>query len=131
VLGVTGKQRRDERNRVSTHDVYAQSDIEFAPAWSAALGVRSRRVTFKSADNCTVPSTAAGDPPSNPDGSGELSSRNTHPVPAGNRSAGTQQAAGYAGVAWAPTTRSMTAPPTYPAVMPSHGMNDPRGDVWP
>lgn len=128
---VTGKQRRDERNRVSTHDVYAQSDIEFAPAWSAALGVRRRRVKFKSADNCTVPGTAAGDPPSKPDDSGELSCRNTHPGPAGNRSAGTQQASGYARVAWAPTTRSKTAPPAYPAVMFSHGINDPRGHVWP
>ena len=82
VLGVTGKQRRDERNRVSTNDVYAQGDIELAAAWSAALGVRSGRVKFKSDDNYIVPGATPGAPPRNPDDSGELSFRYTNPVAA-------------------------------------------------
>ncbi|MGZ8272376.1 MAG: TonB-dependent receptor family protein [Burkholderiaceae bacterium] len=82
VLGVTGNLRRDERNRVSTNDVYAQGHIEFAPAWSAALGVRSGRVKFKSDDNYIVPGAAPGDPPLNPDDSGELEFQYTNPVAA-------------------------------------------------
>jgi iron complex outermembrane recepter protein len=82
MLGVTGNLRRDERNRVSTNDVYAQGHIKFAPAWSAALGVRSGRVKFRSDDNYIVPGAAPGDPPLNPDDSGELEFKYTNPVAA-------------------------------------------------
>jgi iron complex outermembrane receptor protein len=82
VLGVTGNLRRDERNRVSTNDVYAQGYIQFAPAWSATLGVRSGRVKFKSDDNYIVPGATPGAPPLNPDDSGELEFRYTNPVAA-------------------------------------------------
>ncbi len=50
VLGVTGELRRNERNRVTTRDLYAQGEIEFAPRWHATLGVRHGHVDFRSKD---------------------------------------------------------------------------------
>lgn len=74
LLGVTGKLRRDEVNRVKARDAYAQADVEFTPQWAASLGVRTGRVTFQSEDHYIVGS--------NLDDSGELSYRYTNPVAA-------------------------------------------------
>ena len=74
LLGVTGRLRRDERNTVSTRDLYAQGEAEFAPRWSATLGLRSGRVDFKSEDRYI-----AG---ANRDDSGALNYRYDNPVAA-------------------------------------------------
>ena len=74
LLGVTGKLRRDERNRVSTQDGYAQGEFKFAPGWAASLGLRSGRVAFRSADHYI----SGG----NGDDSGALDYRYTNPVAA-------------------------------------------------
>ncbi|WP_430420760.1 TonB-dependent receptor family protein [Methylibium petroleiphilum] len=50
-LGVTGNQRRDEKNTVKTTDVYAQGELEFVKDWVATLGVRSGRVRFEAEDH--------------------------------------------------------------------------------
>ena len=74
LLGVTGKLRRDERNRASTQDGYAQGEIEFAPRWVATLGLRSGRVAFRSSDHYINAS--------NGDDSGALDHAYTNPVAA-------------------------------------------------
>ena len=74
LLGVTGKLRRDERNRASTQDGYAQGEIEFAPRWVATLGLRSGRVAFRSSDHYIKAS--------NGDDSGALDHAYTNPVAA-------------------------------------------------
>lgn len=74
LLGVTGKLRRDERNRASTQDGYAQGEIEFAPRWVATLGLRSGRVAFRSSDHFVSGS--------NGDDSGALDHAYTNPVAA-------------------------------------------------
>ena len=71
-LGVKGELRRDEDDRVSSTDEFAQ--VEWAPAerWRAHAGIRHSDVHFRSQDNyITV---------DNPDDSGELTYRNTTPV---------------------------------------------------
>lgn len=73
-LGVTGKLRRDERNRASTRDVYAQGEIDLAPAWTAVLGLRDGRVKFRSEDRYVVGLNA--------DDSDSLSYDYTNPVAA-------------------------------------------------
>lgn len=50
-LGVTGNQRRDEKNTVKTTDVYAQGELEFVKDWVATLGARSGRVRFEAEDH--------------------------------------------------------------------------------
>ena len=74
VLGVTGKLRRDEENRVKSSDVYAQAEAEFAPQWAATLGARSGRVSYRSSDRYIVGG--------NVDDSGSLGYRYTNPVAA-------------------------------------------------
>jgi iron complex outermembrane receptor protein len=74
VLGVTGKLRRDERNRASTRDVYAQGELDLAPAWTAVLGLRDGRVRFRSEDRYIAGSNA--------DDSGALAYRYSNPVAA-------------------------------------------------
>ena len=74
VLGVTGALRRDERNRVSSRDVYAQGEIGLARDWTATLGVRNGRVHFRSDDRYIVGA--------NGDDSGLLAYRYTNPVAA-------------------------------------------------
>nr|WP_259374439.1 TonB-dependent receptor [Calidifontimicrobium sp. SYSU G02091] len=54
VLGVTGALRRDERNRVTARDVYAQAEADLARDWTATLGVRHGRVEFRSDDRYLV-----------------------------------------------------------------------------
>ncbi len=74
VLGVTGKLRRDETNRIEAGSVYAQGEIEIDPRWVATLGVRSGRVHFSSDDHYVVGG--------NLDDSGSLTYRFTNPVAA-------------------------------------------------
>ncbi|MBA4177977.1 MAG: TonB-dependent receptor [Leptothrix sp. (in: Bacteria)] len=74
VLGVTGELRRDERNRVSTRDFYAQAQAEIARRWTATLGLRRGGVDFTSSDRYI-----AG---TNGDDSGRLGYRYTNPVAA-------------------------------------------------
>ena len=74
VLGVTGKLRRDETNRVEAGSIYAQGEIELDPRWVATLGVRSGRVDFSSDDHYIVGT--------NLDDSGSLAYRFTNPVAA-------------------------------------------------
>ncbi len=73
VLGVTGKLRRDEENRVKSRDAYVQAEAEFAPQWAATLGVRSGRVSYTSADRYIVGTV-------NRDDSGSLAYSFTNPV---------------------------------------------------
>ena len=70
ILGVTGKLRRDEDNSVRTTDVYAQGEVEFAPALTATLGVRTGRLSVNTSDKY----------PSNGDDSGSLGYNYTNPV---------------------------------------------------
>ncbi|QPF72187.1 TonB-dependent receptor [Roseateles sp. DAIF2] len=50
LLGVTGRLRRDERNRLGGRDLYAQADIDLAPRWQASLGLRRGEAEFKVRD---------------------------------------------------------------------------------
>jgi iron complex outermembrane recepter protein len=49
-LGVRGRLRRDERNRVDTVDAYAVADMRIATDWTALAGVRRSRMRFDSDD---------------------------------------------------------------------------------
>ena len=71
-LGVVGALRRDQRDTVGSHDVYAEARWLFVPRWTVTLGVRSSRVDFHSRDAYIT----AG----NPDDSGDLFFRRTTPV---------------------------------------------------
>jgi iron complex outermembrane recepter protein len=71
-LGVTGRLRRDEDNRARTRDVYAQVRTEFAPAWTATLGLRSGQLGVRTRDAYLA----------NGDDSGALRFRYTTPVAA-------------------------------------------------
>jgi iron complex outermembrane receptor protein len=71
-LGVVGALRRDQRDSVASHDVYAEARWLFVPRWTATLGVRSSRVDFHSRDAYIT----AG----NPDDSGDLHFKQTTPV---------------------------------------------------
>jgi len=74
VLGVSGRLRRDERNRVEAKSAYAQGEIQLGARWAATLGVRSGRVGFRSDDRYIVGG--------NLDDSGTLDYRYTNPVAA-------------------------------------------------
>jgi len=71
-LGVRGRLRRDETNRVSNVDEFAQFWWQFAPQWAVLAGVRHSEVEFRSRDRYIVPG--------NPDDSGGISYGNTTPV---------------------------------------------------
>ncbi len=49
-LGVRGRLRRDERNRVNAFDLYAAGDVRFADDWTASLGARRAELCFESDD---------------------------------------------------------------------------------
>lgn len=49
-LGVTGALRRDEDNKASTRDAYAQLEMPLTTSLSASAGVRSGRVTMRTRD---------------------------------------------------------------------------------
>ncbi|MFZ3086625.1 MAG: TonB-dependent receptor [Methylotenera sp.] len=71
-LGVKGKLRRDENNRVTSFDQYAQASIDVLPKWSVSGGVRHSRVSFKTSDHYI----ATG----NQDDSGSVDFSETTPV---------------------------------------------------
>lgn len=70
VLGVTGKQRRDETNFVESQDVFAQAEAKLTDVISATGGVRSGSVRFKATDRYL----------SNGNDSGELKFNYSNPV---------------------------------------------------
>ncbi|SFS17374.1 iron complex outermembrane recepter protein [Dyella sp. OK004] len=72
VLGVTGRLRRDEDDRVWNLDPYAQLYWHFAAQWSLLAGVRHSEVHFRSRDRYIAPG--------NPDDSGQVSYGATTPV---------------------------------------------------
>lgn len=71
-LGVVGRLRRDEDNRVTGRDAYLQADWEPAERWRLNLGLRHSDVRFRSDDAYVV----AG----NPDDSGAIDQADTSPV---------------------------------------------------
>ena len=71
-LGVRGRLRRDERNRVANVDRYAQAWWRLAPRWSLLAGVRHSRVSFESRDGFVSGA--------NPDDSGRISHARSTPV---------------------------------------------------
>ena len=72
VLGVTGRQRRDETNKADTRDLYLQGDWALSRAWTAIAGVRHGRVEMSSTDRYIVGA--------NPDDSGSVAYDYTNPV---------------------------------------------------
>lgn len=74
VLGVTGALRRDERNRATRNDVYAQGEIDITRGIVGTLGVRDGRLRYRSDDRYTNGL--------NGDDSGSVSFRYTTPVAA-------------------------------------------------
>lgn len=71
-LGVTGALRRDERNRATTTDAYAQAEADLTERLTATLGARSGRLVVSTRDAYLA----------NGDDSGDLSYRYTTPVAA-------------------------------------------------
>ncbi len=71
-LGVKGKLRRDENNRATSFDQYAQASLDILPKWSVTGGARHSRVSFKTEDHYIV----AG----NGNDSGSVSFSETTPV---------------------------------------------------
>jgi iron complex outermembrane recepter protein len=70
VLGVTGRQRRDEDNRTQSKDVFAQGEFDIAANLTASAGLRKGKLNVKTNDKFL----------SNGDDSGELSFAYTLPV---------------------------------------------------
>ena len=70
LLGVTGKQRRDETNLAETRDVFAQLEAKLTEAISATAGVRTGHLRFLATDRYL----------SNGNDSGELKFSYTNPV---------------------------------------------------
>ncbi len=71
-LGVSGIQRRDERNRATTRDAYAQLDWKLASTVNASAGVRSGEIKLSTRDFYVRTG--------NPDDSGDLKFSYTNPV---------------------------------------------------
>ncbi|WP_202844949.1 TonB-dependent receptor family protein [Luteimonas saliphila] len=71
-LGVRGRLRRDERNRVENLDQYAQAWWRFAERWSLLAGARHSQVRFRSGDRYVTAT--------NPDDSGRVDYSETTPV---------------------------------------------------
>nr|WP_266157431.1 TonB-dependent receptor [Dyella silvatica] len=71
-LGVTGRLRRDEDDRVWNLDQYAQLYWHFAESWSLLAGLRHSEVHFSVRDNYVAPA--------NPDDSGGVRYTATTPV---------------------------------------------------
>ncbi len=68
--GVTGALRRDENNRSTSRDVYAQAEVPIGEAFAVSGGVRSGKVKLEASDNYL----------SNGDDSGRRDFRYTNPV---------------------------------------------------
>ena len=71
-LGVVGRLRRDEHNRVTGRDAYAQLDWEPHPRWRVNLGARRSEVEFRTRDHYVTEA--------NRDDSGRLRYARTSPV---------------------------------------------------
>ncbi len=71
-LGVKGRLRRDQRDRVGNVDQFAQAWWRFAPRWSLLAGARHSRVRFESDDHYVTAN--------NPDDSGRRDYAATTPV---------------------------------------------------
>lgn len=71
-LGVRGRLRRDESNRVRSNDVLVKAELGLGPDWLAVAGLRHARVNFESRDRF-VTST-------NPDDSGSRTWRASVPA---------------------------------------------------
>jgi iron complex outermembrane receptor protein len=71
-LGIKGRLRRDQRDRVENIDQFAQAWWQFSPRWSALVGARHSEVRFRSEDHYVT----AG----NPDDSGRRAYSDTTPV---------------------------------------------------
>ncbi|MEG3191642.1 TonB-dependent receptor family protein [Lysobacter sp. D1-1-M9] len=69
VLGVRGRLRRNEDNRVDSREAYVIGDLTLTPQWTALGAVRHARLTFTSDDHYIVPG--------NGDGSGQTDYRET------------------------------------------------------
>ena len=72
-FGVSGALKRDEDNRVTSTNLFAQGDWRFAERWSATAGLRNTRIEFESRDYFVSGAT-------NRDDSGRVSYSNTSPV---------------------------------------------------
>lgn len=72
LLGVTGRLRRDESNRLDSRDTFFQADWDLAADWALAAGLRDTRVRYASTDRYIVGS--------NGDDSGRLSYAARSPV---------------------------------------------------
>lgn len=70
--GSIGALKRDEDDRVSSRNLFAQADWRFTERWAASAGLRNTRVAFNARDFFIVPG--------NPDDSGAAKFSNTSPV---------------------------------------------------
>jgi len=75
LLGVSGRLRRDERNRLDGRDLYAQLQWDLAAQWAASLGLRGGQLEIESADRYIVADR-------NPDDSGRRRFSYRNPVAA-------------------------------------------------
>lgn len=75
-LGVVGDLRRNETNRATTREAYAQLEQPLADGWQLVAGVRTGQVKLSNTDHYVHPP----ENPTNPDDSGSLSFRYTNPV---------------------------------------------------
>ena len=71
--GVSGAIKRNEDDKVSNTDVYAQAEWQFAERWNLLAGVRHSRVDFDSQDYFIAP-------PNNPNDSGSVQYSRTTPT---------------------------------------------------
>ena len=71
-LGVKGRLRRDESNRVRNVDQFAQAWWQFTPRWSLLAGARHSSIQFTANDHYVTAT--------NPDDSGQVDYRDTTPV---------------------------------------------------
>lgn len=55
MLGVRGRLRRDERNRVDSHEIHAIGDVALADAWTLLGAARHARLEFASDDRYVAP----------------------------------------------------------------------------
>ncbi|MDB5808321.1 MAG: TonB-dependent receptor [Betaproteobacteria bacterium] len=59
-LGIQGALKRDEQNKVTNSDAYAQVEWKFAPRWSTTAGLRYNNVRFDSRDYFLVNGNDSG-----------------------------------------------------------------------
>jgi iron complex outermembrane receptor protein len=71
-LGMRGRLRQEQDDRVRSIDPYVQANWDVAPDWTVSAGVRRSRVRFDSRDRYVLPG--------NPDDSGSIEYHGTSPV---------------------------------------------------